>query len=300
MTISYIIIMTAVLLSAVTFVLFGIDKHKAVKHRWRIPEATLLLVSVFGGVGGLLGMLFFHHKTRKWKFRILVPLFAVLDVVVVSFFLWALNYYHAGETALAAMQSDDVVSVERTDNGWLFDGPSEDDALIFYPGAKVEETAYAPLLRSLAEEKMDVYLIRMPLHLAFFGLNAADSVIENDTYDRYYLGGHSLGGAMAAVYAAGHEDEIAGEILLAAYPTKKTSVDTVLIYGSEDGVLNMTRVEKAKDLVTGRYDEYCIDGGSHAQFGDYGVQTGDGEAWITPEEQQKLALKEIGRFFGES
>ena len=226
MTISYIIIMTAVLLSAVTFVLFGIDKHKAVKHRWRIPEATLLLASVLGGVGGLLGMLFFHHKTRKWKFRILVPLFAVFDIMVVSFFLWALDYYHAGGTALAA--------------------------------------------------------------------------IENGTYDRYYLGGHSLGGAMAAVYTAGHEDEIAGEILLAAYPTKNTSVDTVLICGSEDGVLNMTRVKKAKDLVTGRYDEYCIDGGSHAQFGDYGVQTGDGEPWISSEEQQKLTLEEIGRFFGES
>lgn len=62
-------------MNIITFALFGIDKRKAVKHKWRIPEAILLLFSwIGGGIGALLGMLIFHHKTRKWKFRILVPL----------------------------------------------------------------------------------------------------------------------------------------------------------------------------------------------------------------------------------
>ena len=283
--------------SLIAFVLFGVDKRRAVKHRWRIPEATLLLCSLPGGIGGLVGMFFFRHKTRKWVFRILVPLFAVMDAVVIVFLLWTADYYHAGNAALAALQPDGVVSVEETKTGFFFDGPSEDKALIFYPGAKVDEAAYAPVLRELAEEEMDVYLMRMPLHLAFFGVNAADAVVGEGRYDHYFIGGHSLGGAMAAGYAAEHGDEIEGEILLAAYPTKETAVDTILIYGSEDGVLNMARVKEAEGLVSGRYEEVCIEGGNHAQFGDYGVQAGDGSAEVDAETQVAQTVEAVGRFF---
>ena len=294
------VIIIICIISIAAFVLFGADKQRAVKRRWRIPESTLLLLSLPGGIGGLAGMLFFHHKTRKWKFRLLIPLFAAIDAVLLAFFLWSAVYYHAGEEALAAMQSDGIVSVEKTKTGWLFDGPSGDKALIFYPGAKVEETAYAPLLHAIAEESMDVYLVRMPFHLAFFGVNAAGAVCREGQYSHYYIGGHSLGGAMAAVYAAAHEDRIDGEILLAAYATTETAVDTILIYGSEDGVLNMDRVREAETLVTGRYDEYCITGGNHAQFGDYGNQAGDGRAGISSREQQRQTVEAISGFFGQN
>ena len=286
------------LLSLFTFFLFGIDKWKAVRHKWRISEATLLFFSFFGGIGGFAAMLLFRHKTRKWKFRILVPLFAVLDAAVIVFLLWTADYYQAGEKALSAMQSDQLVSVDATATGWLFDGPSENEALIFYPGAKVDEKAYAPLLRELAEGQMDVYLVKMPLHLAIFGMNAAGSVVREGGYDRYYIGGHSLGGAMAASYAAAHEEQINGVILLASYPTKATNLDTILIYGSEDGVLNMDRVENAEKLVSGAYEAYCMEGGNHAQFGDYGYQAGDGEATISAKEQWDLTCDEIIRFIG--
>ncbi len=73
-------VLLILMMSAITFALFGIDKWKAVHQKWRIPEATLLLCSfLLGGIGGLTGMLVFHHKTRKWKFRILVPLSALLS-----------------------------------------------------------------------------------------------------------------------------------------------------------------------------------------------------------------------------
>ena len=290
------VIIVICVFSLADFLLFGIDKRKALKHRWRIPESTLLLVSFPGGIGGLSGMFFFHHKTRKWKFRIMIPLFAFIDIVILVFFLWSSDYYHAGEAALAAMKSDSSVSVERTKTGWLFDGPSEEEALIFYPGAKVEETAYAPLLHMLAEKRMDVYLIRMPLRLAFFGINAADIVCREGGYSHYYIGGHSLGGAMAAVYAAGHEKEIDCAILLAAYQTKKAAIDTILIYGSEDGVLDMTRINNTENLIIGRCVECCIIGGNHAQFGDYGEQAGDGKPGISSQEQQNQTIKEIVRF----
>ena len=297
MTAHRILIAITIIMSFMTFALFGMDKWKAQHQRWRIPESTLLMASfLMGGIGGVLGMFLFRHKTRKLKFRILVPVFAVIQAAILAFILWTSVYYRAGEAALAAMHSDSSVSVKETKTGWMFDGPSEDEALIFYPGAKVEETAYAPLLRGLAEAKMDVFLIKMPFHLAFFGINAADKVIGSTGYDRYYIGGHSLGGAMAAVYAAGHEDSMDGLILLAAYPTKQTGLDTILIYGSEDKVLNMSRVEDAEGLVSGSYKKYCIDGGNHAQFGDYGKQAGDGIAGISAGEQWRLTMEETIRF----
>lgn len=72
-------------INLIAFILYGIDKHKAVRHEWRIPEKTLILMAFFGGaVGALFGMLFFHHKTRKWTFRILVPLALFLWVFLIT------------------------------------------------------------------------------------------------------------------------------------------------------------------------------------------------------------------------
>ena len=140
------------------------------------------------------------------------------------------------------------MSVARTDYGWLFDGPGTDAALIFYPGARVEETAYAPLLRRLAEKGTDVCLLRAPLHLAFFDMDRAESVRREYDYARCYVGGHSLGGACAAICASRHPGDFAGVVLLAAYPTKTLDGDMteLTLYGTEDGVLDRARLEEGR------------------------------------------------------
>ena len=101
------------------------------------------------------------------KLRWIIPV-AILALVASAFFIYTGIYYRADEAAYKAMGSDERVEVIRTDYGWLFDGPAEETALIFYPGAKVEAKAYAPMLRMLAEEGMDVCLVEMPFRLAFF------------------------------------------------------------------------------------------------------------------------------------
>jgi len=289
------------IMSLFTFILFGLDKQKAIHHKWRIPEAILLIFSfLLGGIGALPAMLIFHHKTRKWKFRILVPFFALFQLILLVFLLWASDYYHADQTALEAMIPDDKVKVRTVSTGWVFDGPSEDTAFIFYPGAKVEAVSYGPILHEIARKEADVYLVDMPMNLAFFGINRADQIINSTSYDHYYLGGHSLGGAMAAMYAADHDsDSLEGLILLAAYPIKNLDIDVLLLYGSQDRILNMDKVKKVEELAPepGQYSKYIIEGGNHAQFGNYGKQKGDGQAWISAVDQQKEALQLLSNWW---
>ncbi|MBR2990473.1 MAG: alpha/beta hydrolase [Solobacterium sp.] len=211
---------------------------------------------------------------------------AVLSLV---FLAYTGMYYHADTQALAALETDENVTVTKTDYGWYFDGPAEENVLVFYPGAKVEETAYAPLLHRLADNGMDACLVKMPFRLAVLGAGKAAKIPETADYANVYIGGHSLGGAMAANYAADHADELSGVILLAAYPTKELDDDLQLIsiYGSEDGVLNMEKVKDGGQYAPEQTVEQIIAGGNHAYFGDYGEQKGDSEARITAQEQQE-------------
>lgn len=218
-----------------------------------------------------------------------------MAALVAAFFIYTGDYYRADETAAAALVSDNIVSVERTGYGWRFDGPSDAAALIFYPGGKVEATAYAPLLRRVAEGGMDVCLVDMPFRLAVFGMGRADAVMAAHRYDRWFIGGHSLGGAMAASYAANHPEGLAGVALLAAYPVKPLddSLALLSVYGTEDGVLDRAKLLDGARFAPPDHREYIIEGGNHAQFGSYGRQRGDGEAAIPADEQQRQAAEYI-------
>lgn len=211
----------------------------------------------------------------------------LLLALAAAFALWCAVFYRADDTARAALVSDAAVSVARTDYGWFFDGPGEDAALIFYPGAKVEETAYAPLLRQLAERGVDVCLVKMPLRLAVFGADRAGAVMAEHSCARWYIGGHSLGGAVAANYASSHPGGLEGLVLLAAYPTHplEGALLQISLYGSEDGVLDRARLEAGRRYAPARSEELVIEGGNHAGFGSYGPQRGDGAALIPPAEQ---------------
>ena len=208
---------------------------------------------------------------------------------------YASDSYRADETAAAALNGNGSVEVRyvnKNANGniILFDGEGTDTALVFYPGAKVEYTAYAPLMLKLAENGIDCFIVEMPYNMAIFGLGSADKLIEkySNSYTHWYIGGHSLGGAMAASYAAKHTDKLDGLVLLAAYPTASLDADgfkVVSVYGSEDGVLNQDKYKNSLKYMPADFSELVIEGGNHAGFGSYGAQAGDGEAAISQEEQ---------------
>ena len=231
---------------------------------------------------------------------------AVLIAVIIVYFG---NYYHAGSAALSAMQGTEKVNVteitEEDTSCWLFDGPGTESALVFYPGAKVEAAAYAPLMEGIASGGTDCFLCSMPLNIALLDKDAADSIRESyrDKYRNWYIGGHSLGGATAAMAADDAEEAEPGEdwdgiILLAAYPTDEIDTPVLSVKGSRDGVLNSDRYEKADEdgLWPGDFEEIVIKGGNHAQFGDYGEQEGDNDAAIDASEQWKKTAEAVVRW----
>ena len=240
----------------------------------------------------------------KKRTRIILSVcLAVLLVIGIGSYAYLSDYYHADEMAMAAMayQTDSVQTEQNGDVIWFV--PEDPTAgLIFYPGGKVEYTAYAPLLRACAENGILCALVRMPGNLAVLDANAADGLQE--AYPEiitWYIAGHSLGGAMAATYAAAHPEDFDGLILLAAYSTKDltgTALRVLSVYGSADSVMNRESYEKNRSNLPADTTEVVLDGGCHAQFGSYGPQDGDGVPTISGEEQVRQTTEAITAFIG--
>ncbi len=237
-----------------------------------------------------------NKRETVGKKRVGLWVFLILLLLIAAACIWYVNdYYHAEEYVNAYLQSSETVTVTMEDNIVFFDGAGTEDAIIFYPGAKVEYTAYVPLFYVLAEQGIDCFVVKMPGNLAILGMNKAEAIMEEYEYENWYLSGHSLGGAMAANFAAETSKELDGLILLAAYSTKELpdNLSVVSIYGSEDKVLNMESFEAGREFMPAAYTELCIEGGNHAWFAYYGEQAGDGAASITREEQQKQTVDAI-------
>lgn len=220
---------------------------------------------------------------------ILIILLCVIAVFTGTFFVYVSNYYKADNYAINIMGKTEIY---RDGNlTILLPNTPSGKGVIFYPGAKVEETAYLPLLEELRENGITCVLVKMPFHMAILNSGAANNIFEKlPEIKDWYIGGHSLGGAMASSYASKHQDKLGGLILLGAYIYGDIPVDkTVTIYGSNDHVLDKSKINYSKNI-------FVIEGGNHAQFGNYGEQKGDGEASITPDEQQKQTVEIILKF----
>ena len=241
----------------------------------------------------------------KKRARIILSVcLAVLFVFGIGGYAYVSDYYHADETALEAMAyQTDSVQVALDGNVTWFVPENPVAGLIFYPGGKVEYTAYASLMRACAENGILCALVRMPGNLAVLDANAADGLQqEYPEVTTWYIAGHSLGGAMAAGYAAAHHEDYNGLILLASYSTENltgTPLRVLSVYGSEDGVMNRESYEKNRANLPADTTEVVLDGGCHAQFGSYGPQDGDGIPTISGEEQVRQTVEAIAAFVGQ-
>ncbi|NMO95435.1 alpha/beta hydrolase [Paenibacillus lemnae] len=228
---------------------------------------------------------------KKWKWAVII-IAVIIFAAAAAFFIYVSDYYRGNAEAQYVIEQSERVEVQ--DDMWVFrpeSGKSTDTGFIFYPGGKVEAIAYAPLLQQLSDQGVTSVLVKMPFNLAVFDQNAAENVYDLlPDIQTWYIGGHSLGGAMASSYVNKHPDQASGLIMLGAYPVGDSSpIPSLAIYGSEDGLLDHSKLE-------GTENQHVIEGGNHAYFGSYGEQKGDGTAAISPEEQQAQTVKVISSF----
>ncbi|MGV8907010.1 MAG: alpha/beta fold hydrolase [Acetobacterium sp.] len=229
---------------------------------------------------------------KKRSKIILISILTILALLTIAFFIYVSDYYRADDVAVAVMQSDDTIRVQENLTILTPATPS-DTALIFYPGAKVAHTAYLPILEKLRQNGITCVLVKMPFNMAIFDPNAADKVFDAlPDIKNWYIGGHSMGGAMASSYAANHQSKVQGLILLGAYIYGDFPPENALtVYGTLNANLE-ENINYTENIV-------IIEGGNHAQFGNYGEQKGDPPAAISSEEQQNIAVKAILDFIQE-
>jgi hypothetical protein len=234
------------------------------------------------------------NKVQK---TVILVLASALLIGLIVFIAWGMTPLGPTDQALAAMVSGGDVNVQDNGNFVVFTPITNQPitALIIYPGAHVDYRSYAPIACQIASRGYLVSIVRMPLSLPVFGMDKADEVIAAFPGIRYWvIGGHSLGGSMAASYARSHPYKVQGLFLWASYPPESdnlsgTDLKGLSTYGSEDRVLNMDTVNSTFVLLPPGTIRQVIEGGNHAQFGNYGPQPGDGVATISDEDQQAQA-----------
>ncbi len=230
-----------------------------------------------------------HWLKKRWW----VVLIGAVLLAVIGFIAWGMIIPEPMPEALAALQSDSQVIVSS--DPWITFQPADQAAttgLIIYPGGRVDPRAYAPLAHTIASQGYLVVIVPMPLNLAVFGSSRAASVIEAYPDIQYWvIGGHSLGGSMAALYADKHRDQINGLSLWASYPATSndlsdSNLKVLSIYGTQDGLATKDKIDASRGLLPPDTYWVPIEGGNHAQFGWYGDQSGDNPATISRQDQQ--------------
>lgn len=219
---------------------------------------------------------------------------AVLSVAWIALMVW-LRPFSAVAPALAAMDSDAKVTVTESATQVIMTptGKVSATGVFFQPGAKVEARAYAAVLRPLAEAGHLVVIPKQPLGIAFLALGAFGSAqAAHPEVSDWIVGGHSLGGTVAAIEAEQHDQDPTGParglLLYASYPAsdmrQSLSAQVLSIYGTRDGLATPADIEASRANLPASAEFTPIDGGIHSYFGDYGPQPGDGVPTISHDE----------------
>ena len=231
------------------------------------------------------------NRTQKHRGRkvLLLSVLGLLAAAVIAFAVYTADFYRADATALAVLQNDQHIEV-RGNLTILSPQQPNGSALIFYPGGKVEAAAYLPLLQQIKERGITCILVAMPFNLAVLDINAAEAIYPQfPEITHWYIGGHSLGGAMASSYASSHPNSVEGLVLLGAYLYGDfPAARTLTVYGTLNTEVS-NRIDYTENVVV-------IQGGNHAQFGNYGQQRGDPPATVTQAQQQAITVDAITAF----
>lgn len=235
-------------------------------------------------------------RLKRWQI-VLIILAALILLGGIVFIIWGSNPLPADPQALSALEDDSLIAIDV--EPWLVFRPQSIEptaGFIFYPGGRVQPEAYAPSARAIAESGYLVVIPSMPLNLAVFAPEVASQIIAAyPEVDCWVIGGHSLGGAMAARYAYRHPQTVQGLVLWAAYPAESDDLSpsdlaVVSIHASQDGVADVDTILASQSLLPTSTSWVLIEGGNHAGFGWYGPQPGDNPRTISLEAQQEQII----------
>ncbi len=252
--------------------------------------AVLVLATLFGSA--FIGSRTLHPRATRTGWRHIARIVLVLaSIGWVGLMAW-LRPFTAVEPALGAMSSDAKVTVTEDPTQIVMTptGSASHTGVFFQPGAKVDARAYAAVLRPLAESGYTVIIPKQPLAIAFLSITTFDATKPAyPAIRRWVLGGHSLGGTVAAMQAdSGDADPAApvvGLLLYASYPDTdiSTSLTTKVLSlsATNDGLATPDKIEASKHTLPTGSTFTAIDGAAHAFFGDYGPQPGDGTPAIS-------------------
>jgi len=219
---------------------------------------------------------------------------SALALVVVGFLIWASTPYQAERQPVIAVWADDAVAVEYLPEGILMTptasgGDAEGTGLVFVPGARVQAHAYMFQLSGVVAEHGATVLITEPtLNLAFFDTRTlAQFTTAAPEVDRWFVGGHSLGGVRACLMTPG--SDAAGLVLFGSYcagDIAESGLPVLSVAGENDALSTPAIIEENAGLLPADAVFVTIEGANHASFGDYGPQSGDGPRTITSEQMR--------------
>lgn len=238
---------------------------------------------------------------KKSRSGFLKWLLAILGIVLVAAILWGIQWATYARPplpeAIKALKSDDLV--QFTDEPWLTFSPRQSTpniGFVFYPGGRIDPRGYAALMREIASNGYLVVVPEMPINMAVFNANIASEIIDYyPAINHWVIGGHSVGGAMAAQYTSKHADVIDGLAIWASYPPNSADLSSldipvVSIYGSREVRVNDTSVGERKHLLPEDTIYIRIEGGDHHQFGSYKINPTDHLATIGRESQHEQII----------
>lgn len=265
------------------------------------PLYGVLLGCTFIGSAFIAGRTFRPRRVRTGWRRVAHVALLLASLGWIALMLW-LRPFSAVEPALTALRSDASITVSESPTRIVLapTGSASDTGMFFQPGARVDARAYAAILRPLAESGHVVVIPKQPLGIAFLSATALEATMGNhQQLTRWVVGGHSLGGTVAAMQADAADTDphspVVGLVLFASYPANDISTSlrasVLSISGSRDGLATPDNIAASKAALPAGATFRSIEGAIHSFFGDYGTQPGDGTPTISHDE----ARTEISR-----
>ncbi|MFB9327442.1 alpha/beta fold hydrolase [Paenibacillus aurantiacus] len=246
-------------------------------------------------------------RSSRFERRLRRSLFLVCLLTIALVTAYRIAVFEPSDKAIVALMSDSQVRVSSSSDWWLLEpahGARKSPGVIVYPGLLADAAGYSPWARMLAERGYPVYLVKMPLNFSPLAPGRASRIMNEHPGERFVIGGHSLGGAVAAQYAARHRDDIQGLFLIASFVDREAGKDirglpVLQVAATKDGIVTLNISDREREQLPGSTEYVNIRGGNHQQFASYAEEWADYPPAISEAEQISLTASALGNWLSQ-